>query len=348
VLSTTQQSSDTQIDHALDGDIDINDSVSSSTAATTNVTNQQQNANQTTNYDIAGNPAPDVRVQFQTSSNLDQTIVGGSAPTSVTTDGQSDSRVAINFQDTGRRDVVMDQTLNQTLTGLISASGAGEVATGSGGSVISGTSLNFDADASGSLESTLNYTASHTINLTGFASLTSGSQSFTTTQTNNVDGNGDAVTDAIVNYSVTTTYTYSGFGPRSSGNALDSISTLTDLSGSSFTVNNQNVTLESLGLSQLDPANDPAGALTIINTAIQYCASKAAALGSALKRINSIADYTSKQIDTYRDGLGVLVDADMGRESAILASAKVKSDLAQAAMKASIMSSRTVLSLFKQ
>jgi len=347
VQSSTRQTTDTQIDHALDGDFDVNTNISSSTSTTVDVTNQTSNGNGTQNFDVAGNPAPDVRVQFNTSSNLDQSSVGGTDPTSATIDGQSDSRVRIDFFGTGVNDVDMDQTLNQTLTGLLTASGAGEVATGSGGSVIAGTTLDFDADRDGSSETTLNLSANHTINLTGFASLTSGSQATTTTTTQNVDGNGDAITDAIVGYSVTTTYTYSGFGPRTVLNRLDSISTLTELGGTSYTVQNHNVTLESLGLSQMDPLNDPAGALTIINNAIVYCSSKAASLGSALRRLDSISSYAGHQSDIYRQGLGVLVDADLGKEAANLAAGRVKAQLVQNSLKGALTSSRAVLGFFK-
>jgi len=153
-------------------------------------------------------------------------------------------------------------------------------------------------------------------------------------------------TDAIVNHTVTTDCACSGFGTRNNTQVTDSIGPLENLSDSGFAVYNQNVTVSSLGLDLLDTVNNPFAALSIIDAALDTIGTKAATLASSLNRIHGVERLAGHMSDILSEGIGLLVDADLKSESAVLRANQAKMSLATTAMRSALASARIVDDLF--
>lgn len=102
-------------------------------------------------------------------------------------------------------------------------------------------------------------------------------------------------------------------------------------------------------LSSLDVTDDTgaAQALIDIESMIQYGINAAAELGSAEKRIDIQADFVSKLTDSFKVGIGTLVDADMEEASARLQALQVQQQLGVQALSIANQSPQTLLSLFR-
>ncbi|MGB3387259.1 MAG: flagellin [Pseudaminobacter sp.] len=74
---------------------------------------------------------------------------------------------------------------------------------------------------------------------------------------------------------------------------------------------------------------------------------EAAKLGASSMRIESQSAFNSKLIDAIDRGIGVLVDADMERESARLSALQVQQQLGIQALSIANSSSQSILSLFR-
>lgn len=106
------------------------------------------------------------------------------------------------------------------------------------------------------------------------------------------------------------------------------------------------------GLSNLGglDVTDTAGAdqaLVDIEQMIEYSINAAASLGSAEKRIDIQADFVSKLVDSFKAGIGTLVDADMEEASARLQALQVQQQLGVQALSIANQSPQTLLSLFR-
>jgi len=82
------------------------------------------------------------------------------------------------------------------------------------------------------------------------------------------------------------------------------------------------------------------GVLSSINTAV-------ASLGSKANALSTIKEFNGKLSDSVEKGLGILVDADLAKESAKLQSLQVKQQLGAQALSIANQGPQIVLSLFR-
>ena len=106
------------------------------------------------------------------------------------------------------------------------------------------------------------------------------------------------------------------------------------------------------GLSGLAGINvsDAAGAATALGTiehAISVATSAQADLGTTTKRLEIQSDFMSKQIDSFKSGIGSIVDADMEEASARLQALQVQQQLAVQALSIANQAPQSILSLFR-
>ncbi len=87
------------------------------------------------------------------------------------------------------------------------------------------------------------------------------------------------------------------------------------------------MTTRALGLEQIDLSNNPDAALAIIDDAILYASRKSAVLGSRLRRLDAQDDFTTKLRDVIKKSVGDLVDAELGKETAQLATQQIRLEL---------------------
>ena len=88
-------------------------------------------------------------------------------------------------------------------------------------------------------------------------------------------------------------------------------------------------------------------ALSDIEDMIQFAISASAQFGSAERRIDIQADFVSKITDSFKAGIGTLVDADMEEASARLQALQVQQQLGVQALSIANQSPQTLLSLFR-
>ena len=99
-------------------------------------------------------------------------------------------------------------------------------------------------------------------------------------------------------------------------------------------------------LSLLTSAN-AASALAVINTSIVSASEKLAGLGASAKRLEVQSEFVVKLTDVLIDGVGNLVDADMGEESARLQALQVKQQLGIQAISIANAQPSSILGLFR-
>jgi flagellin len=125
-------------------------------------------------------------------------------------------------------------------------------------------------------------------------------------------------------------------------------SVLSTVDGSTILVSAQKMDITTLGISA-QSINTSAGALTAltaIDSAIRTVSAKLAALGSAGRRIDIQADFTTKLQDILKIGVGSLVDADLAEESAKLQALQIKQQLGVQALAIANSGPQSILSLF--
>ncbi len=99
--------------------------------------------------------------------------------------------------------------------------------------------------------------------------------------------------------------------------------------------------------SQIATQSDAQGmvdTLTALQTSLN---TKLSTLGSASRRIDAQASFTSKLSDTIESGIGNLVDADLAKESAKLQALQVKQQLGLQALSIANQAPQSVISLFR-
>lgn len=100
-------------------------------------------------------------------------------------------------------------------------------------------------------------------------------------------------------------------------------------------------------LAGIDVTADPAQALTDIEALIQTTISTQAALGTAERRVEIQSTFQSTLIDSFKSGIGSLVDADLEEASARLQSLQVQQQLGTQALSIANQAPQSILSLFR-
>lgn len=124
-----------------------------------------------------------------------------------------------------------------------------------------------------------------------------------------------------------------------------------DGTGNADTVVTASVTSVGTGglaaLAGIDVTADPAAALTDIEALIQTTIGTQAALGTAEKRVEIQSTFQSTLIDSFKSGIGSLVDADLEEASARLQSLQVQQQLGTQALSIANQAPQSILSLFR-
>lgn len=100
--------------------------------------------------------------------------------------------------------------------------------------------------------------------------------------------------------------------------AATNLNVLSSVADSTIAVSAQSIDTTSLVIhtASLATASQAATAVTAVSTAITEVSSALTSFGTAAKRLEIQADFTTKLIDVLNQGIGKLVDADLAAESA--------------------------------
>ncbi|ACT59997.1 flagellin [Hirschia baltica] len=113
-----------------------------------------------------------------------------------------------------------------------------------------------------------------------------------------------------------------------------------------FSFGGVNVTLDPATHDLSDPANAQL-ALDAVKASITNVNGALSRLGASSQKIDNHANFVSRLQDVITEGVGGLVDADLGKESALLQSLQVKQQLGVQALSIANESPQAVLSLFQ-
>lgn len=132
------------------------------------------------------------------------------------------------------------------------------------------------------------------------------------------------------------------------GSGASDFSVLSSENGDSFNVSAQDLSLQGLGIDSLSLASSggAASALSAINSAIDTASARVANLGSSAQRVDEAATFTTRLDNILRAGIGNLVDANLGEESAGLAAQSVKQQLGLRSLAIANAGPKALLSLF--
>ncbi|MEM1344186.1 MAG: flagellin [Pseudomonadota bacterium] len=100
-------------------------------------------------------------------------------------------------------------------------------------------------------------------------------------------------------------------------------------------------------LAGIDVTANPANALTDIETLIRTTVTAQAAFGTAETRLDLQNDFMSSLIDSFKSGIGALVDADLEEASARLQSLQVQQQLGTQALSIANQQPQNLLALFR-
>lgn len=89
------------------------------------------------------------------------------------------------------------------------------------------------------------------------------------------------------------------------------------------------------------------GAIAQVEGAIDVVGDALASLGASLQQIEGLQDFNQKLMDSVKEGLGALVDADLAEESARLSSLQTRQQLATQSLAIANQQSQALLSLFR-
>lgn len=95
------------------------------------------------------------------------------------------------------------------------------------------------------------------------------------------------------------------------------------------------------------PGNDPSGAMTAVEDAINTVKDSLGRLGTAANQLETQADFVKALTDTMTIGVSTLVDADLAEESATLQALQTKQQLGIQALSIANQQSSAVLALFR-
>ena len=112
-------------------------------------------------------------------------------------------------------------------------------------------------------------------------------------------------------------------------NGAEGVDVLMSQDGEKFRIEGQDLSSENLGFDNLslESAEGAAEALDTVNEAIDTVSGAVADLGSSASRLEQQAQFTTSLDNVLKEGLGNMVDADLGTETAKNAAEKVKTEL---------------------
>jgi flagellin len=129
-------------------------------------------------------------------------------------------------------------------------------------------------------------------------------------------------------------------------NGGSNLTVLSTVDGSTITVTAQALDATTLVIHNTDLTTGASAGLEAIDTAISTVTSSLASLGSASKRIDVQAEFTTQLVDILKEGVGNLVDADLAEESAALQSLQIKQQLGVQALSIANSGPQSILALF--
>lgn len=148
---------------------------------------------------------------------------------------------------------------------------------------------------------------------------------------------------------VNTVSSSSAFGGTNliEGGASD-FAVLSSENGDTFDVGAQDFSAQGLGIDSISVATsgDAATALSAIDNAITQASSGLANLGSSAQRIVDQSEFTTRLDNVLQEGIGNLIDADLGAEAAGLAAGRVKEELGARSLAIANAGPKALLSLF--
>lgn len=106
------------------------------------------------------------------------------------------------------------------------------------------------------------------------------------------------------------------------------------------------MTLDALDLDTLD-WNDPNSLLTSIDKALGKAVNAASYYGERASSFDRLVEQNGRLADALETGVGNLIDADLGRESAKLQAGQIKESLATKALAIANAAPQWILALFK-
>jgi flagellin len=118
-------------------------------------------------------------------------------------------------------------------------------------------------------------------------------------------------------------------------------------SGAAISVAYRDMTASGLGLDGLD-FDDPAIGLAQLDAAVRRAAADAGHFGQALRTVEGAKAAERAFADSLREGLGALVDADLGAEAARLAALQVRAELARQSLGIANAAPEALLALFRR
>ena len=109
-------------------------------------------------------------------------------------------------------------------------------------------------------------------------------------------------------------------------NGAEGVDVLVSQDGEKLRIEGQDLSSQNLGFDNisLETAEGAAEALNTVNAAVDTVSSAVAELGSSASRIEQQSEFTTSLDNVLKEGLGNMVDADLGTESAKNAAEKVK------------------------
>ena len=124
---------------------------------------------------------------------------------------------------------------------------------------------------------------------------------------------------------------------------------LSNVEGSTIAVSAQKLDITALSIQTLNllTSQSAASAIALINTGVITASNALAGLGASAKRLEVQNEFIVKLTDVLIDGVGNLVDADMGTESATLQALQVKQALGVQAISIANATPQSILGLFR-
>tara|TARA_Y100000588_G_scaffold337352_1_gene378765 strand:- start:181 stop:996 length:816 start_codon:yes stop_codon:yes gene_type:complete len=146
---------------------------------------------------------------------------------------------------------------------------------------------------------------------------------------------------------VTNSANFNGINLVESG--ASGVEVLSGEDGSTISVSAEDLSSSGLSLDglMLDSAANSLNALNAVDAAISQTSQSLANLGSSANSIETQAEFTTQLRDTLREGVGNLVDANLGVESAGLAANSIKQQLGLTAQSIANAGPASILALFK-
>lgn len=115
-----------------------------------------------------------------------------------------------------------------------------------------------------------------------------------------------------------------------------------------ITISNRSLDTADLSIGSLDLTTSASAgtSLTSIDNAISSVLSSLASFGSTAKQIDVQMEFTTSLIDILNTGVGVMVDADLAKESASLQALQIKQQLGTQSLAIANAAPQSILSLF--